>query len=285
MGNAVSGYARLYRLSIAFTPVADVLAGLAVATPAGEEPVLDARLAAACLAASMAFCFGVSLNDYLDRRKDAELAPSRPLPSGLIAPGRALIASLVPAALALALAWWVGARTGLAMTVVLLLAALYNLLTRKSDAAGVINLGAIRGADLCVGMTLASGISWNAPVIYGLYGCALSAAALGERGQRKVDLRWPAAAIALVAAAPAVRCVVNGQAAPGIILWLILMLPVYRHITQRLEPAEALVGHLVSGYFLLAALLALSHGRVGICIFLWIAYFVSRALSRWFPPS
>jgi 4-hydroxybenzoate polyprenyltransferase len=294
MGSPFSGYARLYRLSIAFTPVADVLAGHAVSTPAGEELVLDARVFAACAASSLAFCFGVSLNDFVDRRKDRESAPSRPLPSGRIAPGAALCASLLPALLSLALAFWVGPRTGLAMMAVLLLAVLYNLLTRRSDLAGVINLGAIRAADLFVGTTLLSSgpiFSWSlrapgtALLIYGFYGCALSVVALGERAQKDLDIRWPAGAAAGVAALPAVLCAFSGYAAPGTILWLIVALPIYRHFSLRSEPVEKLVGHLVSGFFLLAALFALSGGRLGMCIFLWIAYFLSRMLSRWFPPS
>lgn len=288
MGSSFSGYARLYRLSIAFSPVADVLAGHAISTPAEEPLVLDVRVVAACLASSLAFCFGVSLNDLVDRCKDEKLAPSRPIPSGQITPRAALIASLLPAMLSLVLAWWVGPRTLIAMTAVLLLAALYNLLSRRSDAAGVINLGAIRAADLFVGTTIVSSVAATPVValaVYGLYGCALSVLALAERFQKNLDIRWPAAAVALIAFLPTVKCAVSGYAVPAIILWLILVLPMYRHVSLQEQRIETLVGHLVSGFFLLAALFALSGDRIGLCIFLWISYFLSRTLSRWFPPS
>jgi hypothetical protein len=245
------------------------------------------------------FCFGVALNDFLDQEKDARLAPERPIPSGSLSPAAALSASMAAAALALVLGALCGTRTFIALAVVLLLAASYDLLSRKSDLAGVLNLGCIRAADFYVGVTFVepgqfSWWSWEdntglSPgimmILYGAYATLLSIVALGERSQRKMDIRIPAAAAALVPVVPLIKAWTLGTGFAAVILWLVLALPVYRFFSSSSKRIEELVGHFVSGYFLVAASFAMAAERPWFCGGLWIAYFLSRWLSRGFPPS
>lgn len=294
-------FARLFRLSIALSPAADVAAGFVIGL--GGRPIsssMTPTVACACLASMAAFCFGASLNDYVDRKKDAELTPERPIPSGAIKPGAALVASLIMGVVALGLAFLCGPRTGAVMGLVLCLIASYNLFTRRSDVAGVVNLGCIRAADMLVGATLvaidmAPPISENATIgiplavamaLYGLHGICLSTIALNERAQKKIDLRLPALIVGCIALWPVYLLYQQEQALTGLIIWAVLVLPVYRFFSSKgATPVEALVGQLVSGFFLLAALFVLTWGHPILCIVLWAGYFISVFLAKWFPPA
>jgi 4-hydroxybenzoate polyprenyltransferase len=294
-------YARLFRLSIAFTPLADVVTGCAAFLPE-DSPLPPAdRLAAAGSASMCLFCFGVALNDYLDRKRDRDLAPDRPIPSGMLTPRAALAAAAVMAAAALGLGALAGPLTLGALALVLLLVLWYNLGARRTDGLGVIVLGMIRSADLLVGASLALADHtpsswWTGPgsglppgfilILYGAYGAVLSTVALGERGQRRFDLRIPALAAALIALVPALAVPARGALPPALVLWLVLALPIYRFFSaEKRAGPERLVGHLVSGFFLLGALVVLGKDRPIVCALLWGGYFLSRALSRAFPPA
>jgi 4-hydroxybenzoate polyprenyltransferase len=294
--------ARLFRLSIAITPVADVFTGYIASQVHNSNPFsIHFPFVFACLASIASFCFGTSLNDYLDRHKDAVLASGRPLPAGEIGPRTALGLSVSMASLALMFGGLAGVRTLAAVSIVLILAVSYNLWSRRSDWLGVLNLGCIRVADLGVGLSLGlphppsfSWWSWSEMglpcgyilILYGLYGLALSTVALGERGQKRIDIRFPALAVLLIAALPLLEILwTQGFHFPAIILWLVITLPVLKFFDQHTQKTEQLVGHLVSGFFLLGALIILGRGEILLCALLWALYFVSRTLSRWMPPA
>ncbi|MFH2001820.1 MAG: UbiA family prenyltransferase [Planctomycetota bacterium] len=257
------------------------------------------RLICAGVASMAAFCFGASFNDYLDRNKDAKLAPERPIPSGLLTPGMALSGAWLMAATAIGAAAICGTQTFLAMGAVLLLIASYNLWTRRSDIGGVITLGAVRAMDLLVGASLtvpSPSASSNGPdpqgiptlvamFVYGLYCICLSTIALNERSQKKLDLRLPAAGAAGMALLPVMYLYTQGTALPAFILWSVLVFPIYRSFTSNPIRVEPLVGHMVSGFFLLSALFVLTWGHPVLCASLWGAFFLSKTLARWFPPA
>src|SRR5687768_14440992 len=82
---------QLTRMALVFTAIADglctlLLAARARAGPGGSlaaEVGVVQVLWAAAVSAGL-YGFGMSLNDIIDRRRDAQLAASRPLPSGRI---------------------------------------------------------------------------------------------------------------------------------------------------------------------------------------------------------
>jgi len=294
-------FSKLLRLSIAFTPLADVVTGYALCiNPDTASGFLDPRLCFACAASVAAFCFGTSLNDYLNRHKDKRLAPARPLPSGEISSGSALALCSIMGFLAICLAFMAGMRTGFMVAAVLLLAVSYNLWSRRNDYFGVFNLGCIRATDLLVGVTVAyPDITpqswWSFPdnglplgivvVLYGCHGISLSIVALAERAQRSFDFRIPAAVAVLLALVP-VASAFAYYPLVAVAVWLILAIPVLRLFRKTENPdAASLVGHFVSGFFLLGALYILGRGHLWICILLLTLYFVSRALGRYFPPT
>ncbi len=286
--------ARLFRLSIAFSPVADVLTGCFAAS--GGRPLDISHTLFFAIAASVsAFCFGVSLNDYLDRVKDSNLAPERPIPSGSLTPRFVLFASVASAAAALFFSAFAGLQTMACVAVVLILCGTYNLWARRIEWLGVINLGCIRAADVLVGASLRNtsieaDTSSVLPlavivILYGAYGISLSALALSEKGQKKLPIRIPAAVAVLLPLAFIPDAVRGGVAVPAVVLWLVLALPVYRFFQEPERKVESLVGHFISGFFLVGSLAVLGAGHPFVCALMWILYFVSKALSRLFPPS
>ena len=293
-------YLRLFRISVAFTPIADVTAGFVLAARGPLDSGDLTRLVLASLASTAAFCFGTGLNDYLDRHKDRKLAPERPIPSGTLTPARALTASTALCACALGLAACCGLDTLIMMVLVISFVAAYDLFTRRSDAWGIINLALIRALDVMLGMTVANGgfptsphsafeggllIPWVGVGLYGVYAFFLSFTALGERGQRSVPSTLSAWGAVVAAGIPLFLLPERNFLIPGIVLWLVLALPVYRHFDRKEGGVERVVGHLVSGYFLVAALLVLIRGEVLVCIALWALHFISRGLSRKCPPA
>lgn len=297
--NDVRALPALFRLSIAFSPLADVLTGYAVGAHFSSTPLTwNARVLFACLASIAAFCFGAGLNDFVDRQRDQKDAPGRPLPSGRITPRVALGASSSMAVLALVFAFLAGYATFCAMALVLALILSYDFLTKTRALPGVINLGCIRGADLWVGVTLGDGSlldGWSpsldhyAPllvlVLYACYGMALSWVALAERGGETVNPRIPAWTACGIALLPVVNLAGRTNLIPACFIWAVLALPVFRFFEQGRKDAEHLVGHLVAGFFLLGAILVLGLDHPLLCIFLWFLFFLSRFLSRRFPPA
>src|SRR5688500_15080066 len=84
---------QLTRMALVFTAIADGLCTLLLAAHARAAAAGDGRIAAHLTAAQVFWAaavsaglygFGMSLNDIIDRRRDAQIAAARPLPSGRI---------------------------------------------------------------------------------------------------------------------------------------------------------------------------------------------------------
>lgn len=151
-------WVELLRLPALFTVPGDALAGVATA---GARP--DRRTLAAVAASLCLYEAGMALNDWADRAEDAIERPHRPLPSGRVRPGAALVAAGALTAAGLGLAACAGRR---AVTVAAPLAATvwaYDL-GLKHTAAGPVGMGAARGLDLILGAAASSGGSVRAAV-------------------------------------------------------------------------------------------------------------------------
>ncbi len=143
----LSALAELVRLPAALTVPGDTLAGVAAAD-AGPRGGRRALLPAASV---LLYWSGMALNDYADRRLDADERPERPIPSGRVRPAQALAVAGGLSAAGLGLAAWAGgrpaARTGLALTGVVWG---YDLVL-KNGPAGPLAMAAARGLDVLLG--------------------------------------------------------------------------------------------------------------------------------------
>jgi len=149
---------QLTRMALVFTAIADGLCTVMLsaqqrAQAAGNTLAaqLDARqvLAAAGISVGL-YGFGMSLNDIIDRRRDSQISPHRPLPSGRVGVGAAHVVCASLLALAALSAWFYSISTGYgSMSVVLavwtaMLIAFYDLAGKYLVALGLLTLGLIR---------------------------------------------------------------------------------------------------------------------------------------------
>jgi 4-hydroxybenzoate polyprenyltransferase len=211
-------YLKLLRAGTLFSPGADVVAGLCLAGLPWSWESVRAVIASICLYAA-----GMVLNDHADRRRDALVRPERPIPSGQIAAGSALLLGAVLIAASLLAAPW---RPYYALLAGLVLG--YDYALKASAVAGALAMGALRALNLCAGAVAVTGSAPPRAVLiaaaaYGAYIIAVTLLGILEdhpRVSRRTAVsiqlvpplcaslamlgmpqRWPAAAIAFGLAA------------------------------------------------------------------------------------
>lgn len=139
-------YLTLLRPANVVTAVADVLAGCAIAGVRDFWTIGSLVSATACLYAG-----GVVLNDFFDRRLDADERPERPIPSGRVPAGHAaalgvllLFAGVGAGATA---SWQAGAiAVGIAV-----LALIYDAWGKHHRVLGPLNIASCRALNLLLG--------------------------------------------------------------------------------------------------------------------------------------
>lgn len=198
---------RLLRWPGVLTAAADAAtAGLLLA------PCLDRGTGLAALAAALAYAGGVALNDVADAGRDATLHPERPLPSGAVSRGAAMVFAVTLLVLSPVVAWFAhpAAAAGYAGVVLAVLA--YDLVLKRWAMPGAVAMGLCRGGSVLAAAlahepfrrTLAEdpGRALVLPLPWFLHTVFLTLASRLE--DRRDGMRWfPAAALA-VAVGPAV---------------------------------------------------------------------------------
>lgn len=135
---------RLVRAGTLFSPAADVVAGLCL-SGAGFA-LAGPRLA---LAGVCTYAAGMVLNDFADRRIDAELRKERPIPRGEVHPLFALGLGVTLLALALLLSPS-PAYHGVLGALVLG----YDFVLKRSIVTGAVTMGVLRAMNLCSPLVL-----------------------------------------------------------------------------------------------------------------------------------
>jgi hypothetical protein len=149
---------QLTRMALVFTAIADGLCTLLLSAHRQAERAgggnLWAHVSAGKVAGAVAvsvglYGFGMSLNDIIDRKRDASVAATRPLPSGRIGltTAHAVCAALLLIAMAGGTFYSVGRGSWMSLTLVVWTAALvsfYDLAGKYLVAPGLISLGLIR---------------------------------------------------------------------------------------------------------------------------------------------
>jgi hypothetical protein len=150
---------QLTRMALVFTAIADSACGLLLRA-AKERALLndsiwnhinnDRLLATAVISVGL-YGFGMSLNDIIDRRRDTQISPGRPLPSGRIGvvTAHVICALLAASALMGAIYFvWSGVPYGWATLALVIWTALlitfYDLAGKYLVSLGLITLGLIR---------------------------------------------------------------------------------------------------------------------------------------------
>jgi hypothetical protein len=149
---------QLTRMALVFTAIADGWCGLALwetrANPG--RPVLDLldpwRLLLVAGVSVGLYGFGMSLNDIIDRRRDAQVAPARPLPSGRVSLAAAHLICLALFALAVGSGVLFRATGGTDLSIWLVAATLgliyfYDAAGKYLVGPGLVALGLVRFAQ------------------------------------------------------------------------------------------------------------------------------------------
>lgn len=147
---------QLTRMALVFTAISNSTAALfllARENAAPDQPLRAVLRAEHVLVVAMIsiglYGFGMSLNDLIDRRRDRQLAPHRPLPSGRIGVVTAHVICVLLALIALVGGTLYARWTGNAMSLLLVawtgvLIAFYDLAGKYLVGPGLLTLGLIR---------------------------------------------------------------------------------------------------------------------------------------------
>jgi 4-hydroxybenzoate polyprenyltransferase len=149
---------QLTRMALVFTAIADGLCTVLLSAQrraafegTSLSAQLDARQVLAAAAVSVGlYGFGMSLNDIIDRRRDLQISPNRPLPSGrlgLVAAHVVCVALILGAMLAAAYYSLLAHNRWMSVILVVwtgMLIAFYDLAGKYLVALGLLTLGLIR---------------------------------------------------------------------------------------------------------------------------------------------
>jgi len=180
-------YGRLLRLSLAPSALADVAAGALLggegSWPRGAAPFL-LMLASSCI-----YHGAMALNDWADREHDGRTRPERPIPSGGVPAGTALLLGILLPLFGVFVAASIDPLLAGAAAVVAVLATGYDLFGR-GPWSGPLLLGSCRAGNMSLGILLGTGSLAGAgpgiflpAVVYGLYVVTVSRLGRLEDGE------------------------------------------------------------------------------------------------------
>jgi 4-hydroxybenzoate polyprenyltransferase len=208
MMQQVKGYLRLMRPANIVTAISDILAGIAIAVyfigmQPGDIQLLPAFLLV--LATIGLYGGGVVFNDVFDAALDKVERPERPIPSGLIQKRKAAILGAVLLTGGIVAATFVHQQffpSGFIALVIAIAALVYDKWTKHHTFSGPVNMGACRGLNLLLGMSLfpeAVYHYWGICLVPMLYITAITMISRGEvHGGKKQTLYTAALLYAVV---------------------------------------------------------------------------------------
>ena len=271
-------------LTVPGDPLAGALLALAAGVPARGVPL---RLAIAGAVSLLLYSAGLLWNDWFDLAEDRRDRPHRPLPAGLVHPGKVALAANVMVAGAVALAALTG-QAALYVAVVLGACVLaYNAFAKRIRLLGPLLMGACRGLSVLLGAAamapdglLVSPVGAHAAGTL-LYIAAVTWLASGETRRRPVGL--PLAAISIAALVWLSGLLIAAVAEPApyrpsllpfmayfgwaslFVLWLVAaLLPLIGRPSPDL--VQSTVGKLICGLVLAQAAAAALTGTPGLYV-------------------
>ena len=180
------GLLTLIRPPNVFTAFADSVAGLLVLVGLGIG--VPHRGWAIVAVSGCLYLAGIVFNDVFDREVDARERPTRPIPSGLVPLRTAVLLGTGLMVAGVVIAIWVGPVPGLLAVVLAGCVLLYDA-GAKSTKLGALVMGACRGLNMALGLSVGLGLGapWPAiavggPVVLALYVAGLTHLARDEVG-------------------------------------------------------------------------------------------------------
>lgn len=245
------------------------------------------------LASTAFYVTGMASNDYADRERDVELAPTRPIPSGAIKPGAALAFVLICAAIGLATAGLVFGWIAPLLTLTFI--GLYNGAAKHAFVPGVICMGMVRASNaslLALPVVMAGAApAWVllAPLTIGLYSASITVMSTTEDAASP-PRQWLARLMSAAAFAAAAVLAWVGAGTPvptfGVIIAFGAVSSTLFGRTPRPGPAKRMVLEMLLGLYFLEYVIAtatydgsLVVGLAGIAVAYALIY-LSRVMIR-----
>ena len=148
---------QLARIALVFTAISNIWLVVFISHqrpdwsgPLGHDLSLGLWLVFASIVATGLYAFGMILNDLLDMPKDKVLEPERPLVSGRISPGAAIVLAATALIAALGSSWALGWLSLVLCMICAGLIVFYNALAKHIPGIGLLNLGLIRGLHMMI---------------------------------------------------------------------------------------------------------------------------------------
>jgi 4-hydroxybenzoate polyprenyltransferase len=176
---------RLMRPANIVTAVADILAGITISGFFVPESGIDSRCSIflLCIATIGLYGGGVVFNDVFDASLDAVERPERPIPSGLVSRGQAVLLGTVLLIAGISCAGFAGPVPGIIAVCIAAAALVYDKWGKHQDWLGPLNMGLCRGLNLLLGMssrTASLSHGWLLAAIPVLYIAAITMISRGE---------------------------------------------------------------------------------------------------------
>jgi len=244
-------YLRLTRPAIIVTAISDIWAGFAIAGAtafllAGQTEEYLAPFLWLTLATIGLYGGGVAFNDVFDAELDKVERPERPIPSGQVPLGSAILLSLSLLLMGIIAGFKVSYWSGELAVFVSAFAVLYDAWGKHQKIFGPINMGLCRSGNLLLGMSVipeSIGDYWYVALIPLAYISAITMISRGEvHGQNKIALQAGFGLYLLILVSIlTISSHENGigawQVIPLIVLFGYMILPPLWKAMQRQEPA------------------------------------------------
>jgi hypothetical protein len=247
--NFLTVWCRLLRLPNIFTVPGDAVAGALLATGG----ILSPAVGWAALSVVPLYLGGLVLNDFFDRKEDAEERPDRPIPAGHVHPTTAMLVgfSLLGAGIAIAF-FLCSVQTGYVSLGIAAAVLAYDAGGRKVPIIGPALMGSCRAGSVLLGAYAVGGLGgWamQAALVAWAYTVAITvvAARETEKTPPKFLIHLPTVFLGMVAVSllrtppspnrlPAVMLVLWGMTEAFIAAW---------KVAKRQKPVPALIGRLI----------------------------------------
>ncbi|CAN5506300.1 UbiA family prenyltransferase [soil metagenome] len=278
-GSRLYGFLSLARVSNSPTVASNVLAGAALA---GQVQPTGTVLA---LVIALVFFYtaGMVLNDLCDYATDCRQRPERPLPSGLISRGEALLSVFVLFGVGGALLLYLGVAPFLSGLVLIALIVLYDLWHKRNPLSPVLMAATRAMVYFTAFLAFSTEPTW--PLI--LWSAMLALYIIGLTYIAKLEHRadvtryWPAVLLFL----PAFFAELQPLAPIMFVLPLLFISWVIYSITYVYRPQwrnfGRAVGHLIAGVSLLDVLVLASVGATAGLGLAFIAFLATLFLQRY----
>jgi 4-hydroxybenzoate polyprenyltransferase len=199
----IKAYLQLCRPANIITAIADILAGLAIAsfaTPITEINAFGVLLL--CISTFGLYGGGIVFNDIFDLELDKIERPERAIPSGRISLQNAYIFGTMLLLIGIISAFLNNSLSGIIASLVAILALVYDKYGKHHSFLGPMNMGLCRGGNLILGMSIvASTVSewWWLGILPVCYIAAITMISRGEvHGGKKNTLYFAAFLYAFV---------------------------------------------------------------------------------------